>query len=67
MFYKGQVVKLVGYSKSYKVLVTGKGDCHNEFAGVIIETEYDDNYKNGELSVGTYATDYHIGEFKKVN
>lgn len=67
MFNKGQTVKLIGYDKSYKILVTGSGTDDECFSGVIIETEYgNDPLFKDVLSVGSYDTDFRIDEFQLV-
>lgn len=67
MFNKGDTVKLVGCHKSYTVLVTdGHGEKSRLFSGVITESEYDNDYLDGELSVGSYDTCYETAEFELV-
>lgn len=67
MFNKGETVKLIGYKKSYKALVTGDGDDDECFAAVIIESDYDtDPLFYDSLSVGSYDTDFKIDEFELI-
>lgn len=66
MFNRNDVVKLVGYEKSYAVLVEGNGMDEECFAGVIVSSEYDDSEYHGRLSVGFYDDDFKYEEFELV-
>ncbi len=67
MFKKDDVVKLVGFKKSYTVKVSGATpymyDC---FSGEIISSEYLKSEYHGQLSVGVVDNDFKTAEFKLV-
>ena len=66
MFNKGDLVKLVGYEKSYTVLVEGVGMDEECFDGIITSSEYEDSEYHGRLSVGIYDNDFKYEEFELV-
>jgi len=67
MFNKGDMVKLVGYEKSYTALVTGRPGMEDDcFTAVIVTSDYDESEYHGRLSVGTYDDDFKYVEFELV-
>jgi hypothetical protein len=65
-FNKGDMVKLVGYEKSYTAVVTGPGMDDECFSAVIVTSEYDESEYHGRLSVGSYDDDFTFDEFELV-
>ncbi len=67
MFKKGDVVKLVGFKKSYTVKVSGAGPYMNGcFSGEIISSEYLKSEYNGQVSVGVIDNDFETSVFQLV-
>lgn len=50
----------------YSVRVTGPGGWHDEFAGVIVESDLPKNAYNGECDVGVVAADFITDYFEVV-
>lgn len=50
----------------YSVRVTGPGGWHDEFAGVIVESNFPKHAYNGELTVGVVAEDFITEYFEVV-
>jgi len=66
-FQKGDIVKLIGYEKSFLVEVSHYTDEQfNSFEGVIIETEFNDDEFNGSCRVGVVDDNFDEEQFVAV-
>lgn len=66
-FEKGNIVKLVGFDKSYTVTVTNPSKHKRGFEGVVIESDYDRSEYGGACSVGYLGSYFENDAFELVD